>query len=86
MAVSTVNERHNVQQQRIANGVNSGQLTPHETQHLENREAKINQQVHAERQAKGGHLDQQERQQVNREQAHVSQEIHNEKHNDAHPR
>ena len=84
MAMSTVNERRNVQQQRIANGVSSGQLTPHETQHIENHEAKINQQVHAERQANGGHLDQQERQQVNREQAHASQQIHEEKHNDAH--
>ncbi len=83
-AMSTVNERRDVQQQRIANGVSSGQLTPREAQHVEHNEAKINQQVHAERQANGGHLDQQQRQQVNREQNHASEQIHNEKHNDQH--
>jgi hypothetical protein len=84
MAMSTVNERRDVQQQRIANGVNSGQLTPHETQHIEHNEAKISQQVHADREANGGHLNQQERQQVNREQNHESKQIHNEKHDEQH--
>lgn len=81
MAMSRVGERRDVQQQRIANGVSSGQLTPRETQHLENRQANINQQVRTERQANGGHLNQQERAQVNREQNRASQQIHNAKHN-----
>jgi hypothetical protein len=81
MAMSRVNDRRGDQQQRIANGVSSGQLTPHEAQHLENQQAHINQQVQAERQANGGHLNQQERQQANHEQNHASQQIHNEKHN-----
>jgi uncharacterized protein affecting Mg2+/Co2+ transport len=81
MAMSRVGERRDIQQQRIANGVSSGQLTPRETQHLENRQANINQQVRTERQANGGHLNQQERAQVNREQNRASQQIHNAKHN-----
>jgi hypothetical protein len=80
MAMSTVGARRDVQQQRIANGVSSGQLTPRETQHLENREANINQQVRNDRQANGGTLTPQERQQVNREQNRTSQQIYNQKH------
>jgi WXXGXW repeat (2 copies) len=82
MAMATVNERRANQQQRIANGINSGQMTPHEAAHVENQEQHINQQVHADREANGGHLTPQEHQQVNREQNHVSQQIHNDKHND----
>lgn len=83
MAMSRVGERNANQQQRIANGVSSGQLTPHETQHLENRQANINQQVRTDRQANGGTLTPQERQQVNREQNRTSQQIYNDKHNTA---
>jgi hypothetical protein len=81
-AMSRVGERGNVQQQRVANGVRSGELTPHETRNIEHNEAQIHQQVHNDREANGGHLNQQERQQVNREQNHVSQQIHDDKHND----
>ena len=79
-----VGQRQANQQQRIANGVSSGQMSAKEAAHAENRQQNINQQVHAERQANGGHLDQQQRQQVNHEQNHVSQQIQNEKHNDQH--
>lgn len=82
MAMSRVGERSNVQQQRVANGVRSGQLTPRETGNIEHNEARINQQVHTDRQANGGHLNQQERQQVNHEQNHVSQQINRDAHND----
>ena len=80
MAMSTVNERRDVQQQRIANGVSSGALTPHETKNLENREANINQQVRNDRAANGGTLTPQERQQVNREQNNANRSINNQKH------
>jgi hypothetical protein len=39
------------QQQRIAQGVGSGQLSPSETAHLERQEQGINRQVHADREA-----------------------------------
>jgi WXXGXW repeat (2 copies) len=81
-AMATVNERRVNQQQRIGNGINSGQMTPGEAARAENRQQQINQQVHADRAANGGHLTQQEHQQVNREQNHASQQVHNEKHND----
>lgn len=80
MAMSRVGERSNMQQQRIANGVSSGALTPHETRNLESRQAAINQQVRTDRQANGGTLTPQERQQVNREQNRTSQQIYNQKH------
>lgn len=81
-AMSRVGERQNMQQQRIANGVRSGELTPHETRNIEHNEARIQQQVRNDRAANGGHLNQQERQQVNREQNRVSNQINRDTHND----
>ena len=83
MAMATVNERRNDQQQRIANGVHSGQLTPGETRNLENREANINHQVSADRAANGGRLTPQQQQQINHEQNNVSRSIYDDKHNAA---
>jgi hypothetical protein len=81
LAMSHVGERSNMQQQRVANGVRSGELTPHETRNIEHNEAQINHQVRNDREANGGHLNGQERQQVNREQNHVSREINHDDHN-----
>jgi WXXGXW repeat (2 copies) len=69
------------QQQRVAQGVRSGQMTAGETRNVENREASINHQVATDRAANGGHMTQQERQQVNQRQNNVSQSINNDKHN-----
>ena len=80
-AMSRVNTREANQQRRIANGVKSGQLTPRETSHLENREANINREVHNDRAANGGKLTTQERAQVNHQQNNVSKQISNDKHN-----
>ena len=76
-----VNARRENQQDRIGQGVKSGQLTAKETAHLENKEAKINHEVHAERKANGGALTAQERKQVNRQQNKVSNQIYDDKHN-----
>src|SRR5580704_12596106 len=76
------------QQQRIGQGVQSGQLTAHETANLEGREASINHQAAADRAANGGHLTAQEHQQINQRQNNVSKSIYNDKHNantQAHP-
>jgi hypothetical protein len=76
------------QQQRIGQGVRSGQLTAHETGNLENREASINHQAATDRAANGGHLTQQEHQQINQRQNNVSRSINEDKHNantQAHP-
>ena len=81
-AVGTVNDRRYNQQERIGQGVKSGQLTPGEAGRAEGQQQRINQQVGAERRANGGQLSQGERRQVNREQNHANREIHNEKHNE----
>ena len=76
------------QQQRIAQGVHSGQMTAGETRNVEGREASINHQVAADRSANGGHLTAQEHQQVNQRQNNVSRSINEDKHNantQAHP-
>jgi WXXGXW repeat (2 copies) len=69
------------QQQRIGQGVQSGQLTAHETGNLEHREASINHQAAADRAANGGHLTAQEHQQINQRQNNVSNSVYNDKHN-----
>jgi hypothetical protein len=69
------------QQQRIAQGVRSGQMTAGETRNVEGREASINHQVAADRAANGGHLTAQEHQQVNQRQNNVSRSIEQDKHN-----
>lgn len=77
----SVNDRRGDQQQRIANGVQSGQLTAGETKRLEGREANMNREVHADRTANGGKLTAQERRQVNRQQNNISRSIYTDKHN-----
>jgi len=72
---ATVNERRENQQDRIANGTQSGQLTAGETKNVEGQEANLNREVHDDRQADGGKLTQTERQQVNQQQNHLSNEI-----------
>lgn len=80
---SEVGQRAENQQDRIAQGVGSGQLTAGETSRLETKESAINGEVHADRQANGGTLTNQERAQVNRQQNRVSGQIYNDKHNAA---
>ncbi len=79
----TINQRRENQQDRIAQGVKSGQLTAGETSRIENREAAINHEVHADRQANGGKLTQGERQQVNHQLNSTSKQIYRDKHNAA---
>lgn len=52
----TVDQRRDNQQARVAQGVNSGQLTPGETAKIEGREAKVNHEVRRDRAANGGTL------------------------------
>jgi hypothetical protein len=76
-----VGQRQRNQQERIAKGVKSGQLTPRETAHLEGREAAIKHEVKTERAANGGHLTPAEHRQVNRQQNRTSNAIYRKKHN-----
>jgi hypothetical protein len=83
VAMDNVNGRRFDQQGRIANGISSGQLTPGETRNLENREARLNGTIAADRSANGGRLTPEERQQVNARQNNLSHSIYADKHNDA---
>jgi hypothetical protein len=76
-----VGQRRENQQDRIAQGIKSGQLTAGETAKLENQQKGINQQVSADRKANGGKLTTAEKKQVNHEQNQASKNIHHKKHN-----
>ena len=77
----SIAERKENQQDRIANGVKSGQLTPGETANLEKKEAAINKETSADRAANGGKLTSAEKAQVNKQQNQVSKQIYTDKHN-----
>jgi len=76
-----INQRKENQQDRIAQGVKSGELTPRETERLEGREAHINRQERRMRAADGGHLTAADRAKINREQNRTSRAIYRDKHN-----
>ena len=64
------------QQDRIAQGVKSGQLTAGETARLENKESALNKEVKAERTLNNGKLTPAERKQVNQQQNKLSHRIY----------
>ena len=68
------------QQQRIGQGVRSGQLTPGETRVLEGREARLHRQIRRDR-IDGGGLSPAERARIQREQNRMSNNIYRFKHN-----
>jgi hypothetical protein len=76
-----IGQRRENQQDRIANGIRSGQLTPRETSHLENKEQGVNREVKGMRQANGGKLTNADRKAVNQQQNKLSNQIYNKKHN-----
>jgi hypothetical protein len=69
------------QQQRIGQGIQSGQLTGREAGHLENREASIHHEKQSMRAADGGHLTRSDRRTLNRRQNRTSAAIARDKHN-----
>ncbi len=80
-APGTVGERKQNQQDRIANGIDSGQLTAGETKSLEHREANLNRNERQMRAADGGHLTAADRANLNRQENHISNNIYQDKHN-----
>lgn len=76
-----INQRKADQQHRIAQGVRSGQLTPHETAHLEHQERGINREERAMRAQNNGHLTRQDKRVINRQQNAESRRIYRDKHN-----
>ncbi|MGZ3756410.1 MAG: YXWGXW repeat-containing protein [Mucilaginibacter sp.] len=80
-AMNRVNGRAFNQQGRIANGIKNGSMSAGETRNIESREANVNHEVHADRQANGGALTPQQRQHINQQQNNMSRAIYNDRHN-----
>jgi hypothetical protein len=79
-----IKQRKENQQDRIANGVANGSLTPHETANLERKEGTLNREIRRDRRQNGGNLTNNEKAQVNRQQNRLSRNIYRDKHNAAH--
>jgi hypothetical protein len=78
---ATINQRKENQQDRIAQGVKSGQLTAGETSHIEHQEAGINKEEKGMRAQDNGHLTKQDKKTINQQQNQESKRIHRDKHN-----
>jgi hypothetical protein len=76
-----INERKENQQDRIAQGVKSGQLTAGETSRLETKEGALNQEERDMRKLDNGKLTGQDRRTINRQQNRLSRNIYRDKHN-----
>jgi hypothetical protein len=81
---NVVGQRRQDQQDRIAQGVKSGQLTAGETAHLENQQQGINKEVSGDRQANGGKLSDLDKKAINQSQNNASKNIYAKKHNAVH--
>ncbi len=79
-----VDRRQASQQARIAEGVESGQLTPRETARLERKEARIRREIRRDRSENGGTLTPAEKARVNRQENRVSRQIYRQKHDAQH--
>ncbi len=77
----TINQRKYDQQQRIGQGVRSGQLTPRETAHVEHQERAINHEERNMRAADNGHLTRSDRKTLHAQQNQESRRIYRDKHN-----
>ena len=76
-----INQRKENQQDRIAQGVKSGQLTAGETSRLEKQEAGINKEERGMRAQDNGHLTKQDRKTLHQQQNQESRRIYRDKHN-----
>jgi hypothetical protein len=77
----TINDRKENQQDRIASGVKSGQLTAGETANLETKETAINKEEHNMRAEDNGKLTAGDRAKLRHQQNKLSKQIYNKKHN-----
>lgn len=77
----TIAQRKENQQDRIGQGVQSGQLTAGETSNLEHKESALNSETRAMRQENGGKLTAGDKALVNHQQNKLSRNIYRDKHN-----
>jgi len=78
--VNQVNSRETRQQNRIANGVKNGSLSPKQTANLEKREASVQSREQKDMAAHNGHLTKAEQNGINRQQNRISKSIYKDKH------
>lgn len=78
--VRQVNRRFERQQDRIAAGVKSGQLTPRETANLETKEAALKSEERTFRLENGGSLTRAEQVKLNKQENKLSEQIFDQKH------
>ncbi len=76
-----INARKENQQDRVAQGVKSGQLTAGETARLEHQESGINREERGMRAEDNGHLSAQDRRTLAKQQNQESRRIYRDKHN-----
>ncbi len=78
-----VQQRKENQQDRIANGIQSGKLTAGETKKLEKKEAGLNKEEVGMRASDNGKLTSADRTKLQNQQNHLSKQIYTDKHNAA---
>lgn len=78
--VNEVNTREQNQQNRIANGMKNGTMSPGQAAHIERQEQHIENQEKRDMAAHNGHLTKAEQNKLNREQNRTSREIYKDKH------
>jgi hypothetical protein len=78
--VNQVNQRETNQQNRIANGVKNGQLTPGQTSRLERGERRLQNNEKRDMAKDNGHLTKQDQRQLNNESNRMSNRIYKDKH------
>ena len=76
-----VGQRRENQQDRIANGIQSGKMNAREASNVERKESAINHEDAADRRANGGKLTSGEKAKINRQQNGTSRQIYRDKHN-----
>jgi hypothetical protein len=81
VSAQEIRQRKENQQDRIAQGVKSGQLTAGETANLERKEANLNREIRHDRKQNGGNLTNRQKRQINRQQNKLSKQIYRDKHN-----
>ena len=78
--VNEVNQREQNQQDRIANGVKNGTLSPKQASNLEEREASVENREQKDMAKHNGHLTKAEQRGINRQQNRISKSIYKDKH------
>lgn len=78
--VNQINRRETNQQNRIANGIKNGKLTPGQAARLERGEQRLQNNEKKDMAKDNGHLTKQDQRQLNREANHMSKRIYKDKH------